>query len=191
LEKKRAALAAKLKREASDQELYCYLMYPDVFVQFAAVRQAFGDISVIPTQAFLYGLGAGHEISVVIEEGKTLFIKLLHIGELEKTGYRTLTFELNGRPRESAIRDNSFEIAVKARPKADPADVKQVGAPIAGVVSAVHVSVGAKVVKGDRLVVVEAMKMLTTVYAPISGVISEVHVSVGDSVQAKDLLIRM
>jgi pyruvate carboxylase len=191
LEKKRAALAVKLKREVSDHELYCHLMYPEVFAQFASVKQTYGDISVIPTQAFLYGLRPGQEISVVIEEGKTLFISLLHIGDLEKTGYRTLTFELNGRPRESSIRDNSFEIAVKARPKADPADPRQVGAPIGGVVSALHVSVGAKVVKGDRLAVVEAMKMLTTVYASISGVISEVHASVGDSVQAKDLLIRM
>ena len=191
LEKKRAALAVKLKREVTDQELYCHLMYPEVFAQFAAARQTYGDISVIPTQAFLYGLKPGQEISVEIEEGKTLFISLLHIGDLEKTGYRTLTFELNGRPRESSIRDNSFEIAVKARPKADPADPRQVGAPIGGVISALHVSVGAKVVKGDRLAVVEAMKMLTTIYAPISGVISEVHASVGDSVQAKDLLIRM
>jgi pyruvate carboxylase len=191
LDKSRAALAVKLKRPVTEDELYCSLMYPDVFAQFAAFRQTYGDISVVPTQAFLYGLKPGQEISVEIEEGKTLFIRLLHIADLDKTGYRTLTFELNGRPRESVVRDNSFEIAVKSRPKADPADPRQVAAPIGGIVSALHVSVGAKVVKGDRLAVVEAMKMLTSVYAPVSGVVAEVHAAVGDSVQGKDLLVRI
>jgi pyruvate carboxylase len=166
-------------------------MYPDVFAQFASFRQSYGDISVIPTQAFLYGLAPGQEVAVEIEEGKTLFIRLLHIGDLDKTGHRTLTFELNGRPRESVIRDTSIDLVEKARPKADPADPLQVGAPIGGIVSVLTASVGAKVVKGDRLATVEAMKMLTTVYAPVSGIVAEVPVAVGDSVQSKDLLVRL
>jgi pyruvate carboxylase len=189
--KARAALAAKLKRQPSENELYCHLMYPDVFAQFASFRQTYGDISVIPTQAFLYGLAAGQEVAVEIEEGKTLFIRLLHIGELDKTGHRTLTFELNGRPRESVVRDTSIDLVEKTRPKADPADPMQVGAPIGGIVSVLTASVGGKVVKGDRLATVEAMKMLTSVYAPESGVVAEVPVAVGDSVQAKDLLVRL
>ena len=166
-------------------------MYPEVFAAFAAFRHTYSDISVVPTQAFLYGLAPGQEIAVEIEEGKILFIRLLHIGELDKTGNRTLTFELNGRPRESVIRDAAIQVAVKSRPKADPADPLQVGAPIGGVVSALTASVGAKVTKGDRLATVEAMKMLTTVYAPVSGVVTEVHAAPGDSVQAKDLLMRL
>ncbi len=186
LAKKRSALAVKLKHAATDDEFYCHLMYPDVFAQFAAFRQVYGDISVIPTNAFLYGLTPGQEVAVEIEEGKTLFVRLLHIGDLDKSGNRTLTFELNGRPRESVVRDTSIEVVAKSRPKADAADPLQVGAPIGGIVSVLPASVGAKVVKGDRLATVEAMKMLTTVYAPISGVVAEVPVAVGDSVQAKD-----
>jgi pyruvate carboxylase len=53
------------------------------------------------------------------------------------------------------------------------------------------VSVGAKVVKGDKLLMMEAMKMQTTVYAPCDGVISELNVAVGDTVESKDLLIRV
>ena len=191
LAKKRAALAAKLKRDATDNEFYCHLMYPDVFAQFAAFRQTHGDISVVPTLAFLYGLKPGQEVAVEIEEGKTLFIRLLHIGDLDKSGHRTLTFELNGRPRESVVRDQAIEVETKSRSQANAADPLQVGAPIGGIVSVLAASVGAKVVKGDRLATVEAMKMLTTVYAPVSGVVAEVPVAVGDSVQAKDLLVRL
>jgi len=191
LPKLRAALAAKLKRAPTDNEFYCHLMYPDVFAQFAAFKHTYGDISVVPTQAFLYGLGPGQEIAVEIEEGKTLFVRLLHIGDLDNLGHRTLTFELNGRPRECVVRDSSIEVFAKPRPKADPADPLQVGAPIGGIVSVLAASPGAKVVKGDRLATVEAMKMLTTVYAPVSGVVAEVPVAVGDSVQAKDLLVKL
>jgi pyruvate carboxylase len=191
LPKARAALAARLKRAPTENELYCHLMYPDVFGQFAAFRHTYGDISVLPTRPFLYGLTPGQEVAVEIEEGKTLFIRLLNIGDLDKTGHRTLTFELNGRPRESVVRDTSIDLVEKARKKADPADPLQVGAPIGGIVSVMTASVGAKVVKGDRLATVEAMKMLTTVYAPVSGVVAEVPVAVGDSVQGKDLLVRL
>ena len=191
LDKKKAALAAKLKREPTENELYCSLMYPDVFTAFATFKQTYGDISVVPTQAFLYGLKPGQEIAIEIEEGKILFVSLLHIGDLDKAGNRTLTFELNGRPRESVVRDASFERVVKSRPKADPADPRQIGAPIGGVVSGLSFTVGGKVAKGDKVAVVEAMKMLTTVYAPVAGVVAEVTATVGEAVQAKDLLIRL
>jgi len=89
------------------------------------------------------------------------------------------------------VRDQAIEVETKSRSQANAADPLQVGAPIGGIVSVLAASVGAKVVKGDRLATVEAMKMLTTVYAPVSGVVAEVPVAVGDSVQAKDLLVRL
>jgi pyruvate carboxylase len=41
----------------------------------------YGDVSVLPTTAYFHGLAPGEEIAIKIEEGKTLFIKLLHIGD--------------------------------------------------------------------------------------------------------------
>ena len=46
-----------------------------------------------------------------------------------------------------------------------------------------------EVKKGDRLLVMDAMKMQTTVYAPVSGRIAQRLVQVGDTVEAKDLLV--
>ena len=48
---------------------------------------------------------------------------------------------------------------------------------------------GAKVAKGDYLLITEAMKMETTVQAPFSGVIKDIHVSNGESIAVDDLLI--
>ena len=48
---------------------------------------------------------------------------------------------------------------------------------------------GQRVGKGDRLLVMEAMKMQSTVYAPIAGRISRRLVSPGQNVETKELLL--
>ncbi len=187
----RAQLSAKLKREASDDDLYSHFMYPEVFGEFAKFSREYGNVGVLPTPAFFYGLKTGEEISVDIEEGKTLFIKLIHTGTPDKDGQRTITFELNGVPRQVVILDKALGTKPKQRLKADPANPLQVGAPIPGMVTAVNASIGSRVAKGDKLVTLEAMKMQTTLYAPQDGVVIEIFAEVGDSVESKDLLVKM
>ena len=79
---------------------------------------------MLPTPAFFYGLKPGEEISVAIEEGKTLFIRLINIGAVDADGRRTVLFELNGMSRQTTIADRSVQAKVKARAKADPADAR-------------------------------------------------------------------
>jgi pyruvate carboxylase len=60
-----------------------------------------------------------------------------------------------------------------------------------GMVTEVAVSTGQEVRAGDKLVVLEAMKMLTTVSASTDGTIAEVIVKKGDQVDSDDLLVRI
>jgi pyruvate carboxylase len=184
-------LTDKLRRDATDDDVFSHLMYPQVFADFAKHQREFGDVGVIPTPAFFYGLQLGDEVTVNIEEGKTLFVKLVNVSAPDKDGRRTVTYELNGMTRESYILDKGVAPKAKPRPKADLADTLQVGAPIPGLVVSIAVTVGHKVAKGDKLLMMEAMKMQTTVYAPADGVIDELHVQVGDTVQSKDLLVKL
>jgi pyruvate carboxylase len=187
----RTELANKLKHEPSDDELYSNLMYPAVFDAFLKHGKEFGDVSVLPTPTFFYGLQPGEEISVEIEAGKVLIIRLVSVGEPDKDGHRIVNYELNGMARDAVITDKSIQPKTKAKPKADLADPNQVAAPIPGLVAALSVSVGAKVAKGDKLLLMEAMKMQTTVYAPCDGIVVELNVTVGETVQSKDLLLRV
>ena len=191
LDRTRAELAEKLRRPATDDDLYSHLMYPQVFADFAKHLTAYSDVSVLPTPAFFYGLRPGEEISVNIEEGKVLIIRLISVGQPDKDGRRPISYELNGIARETLILDKSVAPKSKARPKADLADANQVGAPIPGLVAQLSVSVGSKVAKGDKLLMMEAMKMQNSVYAPCDGVVAELHVALGDTVEAKDLLLRI
>jgi pyruvate carboxylase len=187
----RQEVSARLRHEATDDDLYSYLMYPQVHIDFIRFLREYGDVSVLPTSAFFYGLKPGEEISVNIEEGKTLFIKLINVTAPDKDGLRTVTFEMNGTPRDTHIPDKSIPTKAKSRPKADLDDAKHIGAPIPGVVTALAVSVGHKVSKGDKVLTLEAMKMQTTLYANCTGVVDKILVQVGDSVESKDLLMSL
>lgn len=184
-------LAAKLKRDPTEDELYSHLMYPDVFAEFSKFRREFGDVSVLPTPAFFYGLKPGEEIAAEIEQGKTLFIKLINLGPADKEGRRIVSFELNGMPREAAVQDKSQAAKPVARAKANPASPDEIGAPIPGMITWTGPGNGSKVAKGDKLVVLEAMKMQTTVYAPRDGVLAELLVAAGDTVDASDLVAKL
>jgi len=191
LDKLRSELSAKLRRSATDDDLYSHLMYPQVFADFERQRLLYGDLSVLPTPAYFYGLRIGEEISVSIEPGKTLIIRLVNVSGADKEGRRTVTFELNGMTRETSVADKSLGGKVKPRLKADLADPCQVGAPIPGLVAAVAVTAGHRVAKGDKLLMIEAMKMQTTVTAPVDGIVEEIHVAVGQTVESKDLLVKL
>ncbi len=184
-------LVEKLGREPSDDDLLSYLMYPKVFLDFDKLREQYGDLSVLPTPAFFYGLSINEEIAVEIEPGKTLFIKLLHLGEADKHGKRTVIFELNGDARHIEIQDTSLVVDTASRPKASPDDPRQVGAPIPGKVTQISVTVGDQVAKGDPLFTLEAMKMFTTVNAPMAGVVKSIEIEPDATVEAKDLLLRL
>ncbi len=187
----REELAGKLKRPPTDDDLYSHLMYPQVFAAYEKHRQEFSDVSVLPTPAFFYGLQPRQEISATIEPGKTLIIRLVNVSEAEKDGRRTVTYELNGVTREASIADKQLAAKVKQRPKADLNDPRQVPAPIPGLIATISVGVGHKVSKGDKLLMMEAMKMQTTVAAPMDAVVEELFVSLGETVQSKDLLLKL
>jgi len=191
LEKLRAELANRIKRRPTDDDLYSHLMYPEVFAAFEKHRHDYGDVSVLPSTAFFYGLHLREEITANIEPGKALIIRLVNVAAPDKDGKRTVTYELNVMTREAFIADKSLAAKVKHRAKADLTDASQVPAPIPGLIATISVSVGHKVAKGDKLLMMEAMKMQTTVMAPFDGVVEQIFVAIGDTVESKDLLVKL
>jgi pyruvate carboxylase len=180
-----------LRHEPSTLETYSYLMYPQVFEDYATFCENHGDVSVLPSPAFFYGLCQDEEILVHIQEGKTLIIRFLHQTDPNSDGERTLIFELNGVARHVKILDTSIRTEKKSRPKADEKDDAQVGAPMPGLVASLAVSVGSKVSEGDALLTLEAMKMFTTITAPKDGTVAELHADSGETVESGDLLLTL
>ena len=187
----RAELKSKLKKDPSEDDVWSYLMYPDVFLKFADFRKAHGDVSVLPTPAYYYGLRDKEEIHISLEEGKTLFVRLLNMTEPDASGQQTAIFELNGYPRHTSVTNKALAKNAVTKTKADPSDSNQVGAPMPGMVASIAVSVGQKVKEGETLLTLEAMKMFAAVASPNPGTISEICVKIGESIESKDLLVRL
>jgi len=186
-----AVLEDKLNRPVTKKDILAYALYPKVFEEYAKTVNSFGNISVLDTPTFLYGLKLGEEIEVEIEKGKTLIIKLVSIGEPQHDGTRVMYFELNGQSRELVIQDMTVEVDGSLALKADPSNPNQIGATMPGTVLKVVVSKGSQVKRGDHLLITEAMKMETTVQAPKDGIVKEVYASAGDAISTGDLLIEI
>ena len=182
-------LERKIGRKPAHDEVLSYLMYPEVFVKYAQNRNTWGDVDVLPTAQFYYGMKRETEVSFELEPGKAIIIRFLTVGDPHPDGTRTVFFELNGQPREVTVRDRRRETKAPARIKADPAHPGQIGAPIPGIVSVMAVELNQRIKKGDRLLVMEAMKMQSTVYSPLAGMVKQVHVKSGQHVESKDLLL--
>ena len=189
LDHEQQALEKKVAHAIRRDDLLSYLLYPDVFLKYDKFRQTYSDVGVLPTDAFFYGLKSGEEITVEIEQGKTLIVKFLTSSDPHPDGTRTLFFELNGQPREVNIRDRALRVVERAHPKADPADAGQVPAPTAGIISGIAVQANHAVERGAKLLTLEAMKMQSNIYAPISGRVTKLLVAPGQHVEAKDLLV--
>lgn len=181
----------KLERPVNSQEILAYTLYPKVFDEYCATEKNFGDVSVLDTPTFLYGMRLGEEIEVEIEVGKTLIIKLVSISKPDKEGNRIIYFELNGQPREITIQDMNMEVSSFSKLKAEPSNESHIGATMPGTVLKVEVATGDEVRRGQHLIITEAMKMETTVQAPFDGIVKAIHVGAGEAIATGDLLIEM
>jgi pyruvate carboxylase len=70
-----------------DEDLNGYLMYPKVFLDYMGRHKIYGPVRTLPTPTFFYGMQPGDEISLEIDPGKTLEIRLQAVGETDR-GWR-------------------------------------------------------------------------------------------------------
>ena len=178
----------KFKPDAEMKHLISYAMYPKVYEEFVRHSKEYGYIMRMGSHVFFNGMALGETNKINIEDGKTLVIKYLGLGDRNEDGTRNVHFELNGARREVAVRDpHASESARQAR-LADPGDIMQIGSSIPGMVSKVNVKPGDSVEENQCLAVIEAMKMETSITAPCAGRVKEVLVEAGQAVKAKELL---
>jgi pyruvate carboxylase len=164
------------------------LLFPGPTREFEESRAKYGDLSVLATDDYLYGLRKGEEHGVTIEEGKTLLFGLQSVGEPDERGIRTVMCTINGQLRPIPVRDRSVEPDAPAAEKADPARPGQVAAPFGGSVTPV-VAVGDQVATGDVVAKIEAMKMEASITAPAAGTVTRIALAGTAQVDGGDLIM--
>ena len=150
--------------ERRDDDVLTYALFPQIGLRFLEKR---GDASAFePVPNGQAPAAANSEgVYTVDVDGKQYTVKVSDGGDV--TGIKSLG-------------GSSAEAPVAA--SGDPANSVPVPAPLAGNIFKVLVKPGDRVTEGQKIMVLEAMKMETDVSTPEAGIITEVMVKEGDAV---------
>ncbi|QYJ04364.1 pyruvate carboxylase [Nocardioides panacisoli] len=163
------------------------LLFPGPTKELEAAREQFGDVTVIPTAEYLYGLQSGVEHRIELAEGVTLLLGLEAVSEPDERGFRTVMCTLNGQLRPVSVRDRSVSADVTDAEKADPGQPGHIAAPFQGAVT-IQVEQGQHVAAGDTIATIEAMKMEASITTPTDGTVSRLAFETTRPVEGGDLI---
>jgi len=159
--------------EGQIDDVLTYALFPQVGLKFLQNRDNPSAFEPVPTgKASAPKTDAGDEIYTVEVEGKSYTVTVNEGGDV------------NGIVAVGAS-TSSNSTAVPAT------GGEPVAAPLAGDVVKMLVKPGQKVSEGEGLVILEAMKMETSVSAPSDGTVVEVRVQAGDSCTVGDVLVTL
>ncbi|UAB81706.1 pyruvate carboxylase [Marixanthomonas sp. SCSIO 43207] len=171
------------------EDFLSYSLYPRVFEQAHEKYKLYGNLAILPTKNFFYGMKLREEAIIELEEGKTIIVKLLSVGIPNDEGVRIVFFSVNGENRFVEIKDKAVKVEKEIHTPADPEDNNQYGAPLQGMLYKMLVKKGQTVEEGSPLFVIEAMKMETTVTANSSGKVKSITLKPGTMLMKGDLVV--
>ncbi|SDK84885.1 pyruvate carboxylase [Actinopolyspora mzabensis] len=166
------------------------LLFPKPTREFNEHRHSYGDTSLLSSKDFFYGLRAGEEYAVDLDQGVRLLIGLEAISEADERGVRTVMAILNGQMRPIQVRDRSVASELPVAEKAERTNPAHVAAPFSGVVT-LSASEGETVETGQTVATIEAMKMEAAITAQQSGTVKRVAIGAVQQVEGGDLVIEI
>ncbi len=164
------------------------LLFPGPDREFRRSRQQYGDLSLLPTADYLYGMQSGAEHMIELKSGVQLYLGLEAVGEPDERGQRTVVTTLNGQLRPLQVRDRSVNVDVPVAERAEPANPFHVASPFAGVVT-LAVAEGDEVAAGATVATIEAMKMEASITAPRAGRVQRTAITAVQQVEGGDLVL--
>lgn len=164
------------------------LLFSGPTAHFESTRETYGDLSVLDTVDYLYGLEPGVEHVIEISTGVRLFVGLEAIGAPDDKGMRTVMATLNGQLRPVFVRDRSVAVEAHVTEKADANNAGHIAAPFSGAVTT-KVTEGMPVGVGEAVATIEAMKMEAAITSPVAGTVERVVVRGTAPVESGDLLV--
>lgn len=167
-------LQQKQQHKVTEEDVISYALYPKVYEQYIQTFEKFGDVSILDTPTFFFGMRDNETVEIEIDKGKILIITLKTITKPDENGMCTVFFDMNGQARRVRIKDENVQSSKRAKPKADKSNPTHIGAQMPGTVLQVDVSEGDEVEANQSLIITEAMKMETTVQAPFKGIVKKI-----------------
>ena len=198
IDKEKEILIDRIGGEPTDQQLVLYLQHPNDAVEFFKFEAKFGRVYVLPPSIFLHQgsfdpgeiitftdhTGKEHRVevgpSIVDEDGETsVYLNVDH-------HQRVYNFEAD-LPEGATAKPTTLS-------KEEIIDLAKAGdmrAPFAGNICEISVEEGQTVAAGDKVAIMEAMKMQTPINIEIDGIVTSISAKVGDALQPGDKILKV
>lgn len=160
--------------EGQIDDVLTYALFPQVGLKFLQHRNDPSAFEPVPTGKAAAQLNdAGEEVYTVEVEGKSYTVSVANGGDI------------------SAIAENGVPSTSSSDVPVVGASGEPINAPLAGTVVKVLVQSGQSVAEGETIIILEAMKMETSISAPHAGTIVVIKVQSGDSCAVGDALVTL
>ena len=161
--------------EGQIDDVLTYALFPQVGLKFLQNKDNPDAFEPVPTgKPAAVTNDAGEEVYTVSVEGKSYTVAVANGGDIS-----------------AIVPVGQVAPAASAAAPVAATGGEPVNAPLAGNVVKVLVQPGQAVAEGESIVILEAMKMETSVSAPAAGTIVEVRVQSGDSCVVGDVLVTL
>jgi pyruvate carboxylase len=197
IDKEREVLTERLGHKPTEQQLVTYLQHPNDAVNFFKFEEEFGKVYVLPPSIFLRrgGYKLGESLMFKDHSGKE---HVIEIGPKQKSekGEWSIYLNVDHQERSYTFKEEAKESAavgpqLSKKEIEDLAKTGDLRATFSCNVCEMVVTEDEEVAVGDKLAVVEAMKMQTPVTSQLAGTVVEIHAKVGDTLKAGDKILKI
>jgi pyruvate carboxylase len=197
IEQERATLRERIGREPTEEQLVTYLQHPNDAVEFFKFEEKFGRSYVLPPSIFLRqgGFALGETLEFRDHAGKAHIIEI-GPSQTNKAGEKNIFLNIDHHQRlfvfEPEVQAGAVAAAVLSREEIEELAISgDIRAPFKGNVCEITVKEGQEVQKGDRVAIIEAMKMQTPLLSEVTGTVVSIHAKIGQALQPGDKILKI
>lgn len=198
IDKERQVLADRLGHKPTEQQLVTYLQHPNDAVNFFKFEEEFGKVYVLPPSIFLRrgGYKLGESLMFKDHDGKEHVIEIGPKQKDEKSEW-SIYLNVDHQERNYTFKEEAKKGAAAAGPQLSKKEIEDLAkagdmrATYSCNVCEIVAKEDEEVAVGDKLAVVEAMKMQTPVVSQVAGTVVEIQAKVGDALKVGDKILKI
>lgn len=194
----RYRLAELLGVEPTDEQLVLYLQHPNDAVEFFKFTEEYGQVYVLSPAVFFRqgGFDIGEKLAFRDHQGKEHMIEV-GPSPVNDSGETSVYFRVDHHPsiysfKAKTVIGKEGEVTILSKEEIlDLAKAGDVRSPFSGNIVEITVAEGQEVLIGDRVAIMEAMKMQTPILAEMSGIVTTINAKKGDGLKPGGKILKI
>ena len=197
----RYALAEALGKEPTNEQLILYLQHPNDAVDFFKFEEEYGNVYVLPPAIFFRkgGFEPGEKLAFkdcvgkehLIEMGPTPISRSGETNVYMTVDHHQTIYPFKAERAKGGAGGEAGELSLSKEEILDLAQAGDMRSPFNGNIVEISVEGGQEVMVGDRVAIMEAMKMQTPILAEMAGIVTGIHAKVGDAMQPGSRILKI